>query len=120
MAQTTTKLTHTTIQKANGAVDTYVSAVNGLNQQLDALMKTLQGVDNFSGDASDGYQFFYEKTATPALTTNLTAPQGSLCASLKEMFTSIEQQLLNVVDPKMGEVNRDPSSAAQDTAAPQT
>ena len=114
---TTTKLTSQIITKAKGEVDQYIRDITTLNGQLDQLMKSLQAVDNFSGDASDGYEHFYKTVAVPALKDNLIADKGSLCASLKEMLDSIEQQLLKVVDPKMKEVNMDPSAAGGDGAA---
>ena len=65
---------------------------------------------NFNGDASDGYKVFYTQKVVPALTENLTAPQNSLMASLKDMLTGIETQLLDTVDPQLGENNKNPGA----------
>ena len=115
----TTKLTHQIIVNATAAVDTYIQDIKTLNAKLAEIMKDLQLVDNFSGDASDGYEHFYRNVAVPALDANLIAEKGSLCASLKEMLSSIEHQLLKVVDPEMKNVNMDPSAAGGDGAAAQ-
>lgn len=112
MSQETTKLTSKIIADAKAAVDEYATKIDSLNQELAAIMTTLKGADNFAGDASNGYQHFYNNTALPALTTNLNAAQGSLCASLKEILDSIETQLLKTVDPEMEKVNMNPGGEA--------
>lgn len=102
-----TILTHAIVANVNSAVDTYVTAANGLAADLEAVITTLTS-SNFNGDASDGYKDFYNTKVVPAITENLTAPEGSLTASIKSIMQTIEQQLLDTVDPQLGENNRNP------------
>ena len=102
-------LTHAIISSATEKVDTYVTSVNGIYDELNGIISTLTA-SNFNGDASDGYKVFYTQKVVPALTENLTAPQNSLMASLKDMLTGIETQLLDTVDPQLGENNKNPSA----------
>lgn len=102
-------LTHAIISSATEKVDTYVTSVNGIYDELNGIISTLTAA-NFSGDASDGYKVFYTQKVVPALTENLTAPQNSLMASLKDMLTGIETQLLDTVDPQLGENNKNPGA----------
>ena len=102
-------LTHAIISSATEKVDTYVTSVNGIYDELNGIISTLTA-SNFNGDASDGYKVFYTQKVVPALTENLTAPQNSLMASLKDMLTGIEMQLLDTVDPQLGENNKNPDA----------
>jgi flagellar biosynthesis regulator FlaF len=102
-------LTHAIISSATEKVDTYVTSVNGIYDELNGIISTLTA-SNFNGDASDGYKVFYTQKVVPALTENLTAPQNSLMASLKDMLTGIEMQLLDTVDPQLGENNKNPGA----------
>lgn len=102
-------LTHVIISSATEKVDTYVTNVNGIYDELNGIISTLTA-SNFNGDASDGYKVFYTQKVVPALTENLTAPQNSLMASLKDMLTGIETQLLDTVDPQLGENNKNPGA----------
>lgn len=102
-------LTHAIISNATEKVDTYVTSVNGIYDELNGIISTLTA-SNFNGDASDGYKVFYTQKVVPALTENLTAPQNSLMASLKDMLTGIETQLLDTVDPQLGENNKNPGA----------
>ena len=105
-----TILTHAIISGAKEKVDTYISTADGLYQELQGVIATLTG-SNFSGDASDGYKAFFTEKVSPALTENLTAANNSLMGSVKGILESIETQLLNTVDPQLGETNRDPGAA---------
>lgn len=105
-----TVLTHAIIEGAKGTVDTYISTAIGLYQELESAITTLTG-SNFSGDASDGYKAFFAEKAKPALTENLTDANTSLMASIKGILESIETQLLDTVDPQLGDNNRDPGAA---------
>lgn len=105
-----TILTKAIITNAKGAVDTYTTTVNKLNTDLDSIITQLIGA-NFSGAAANGYQTFYKNQVEPALTTNLTGEQNSLMASIKDILDSIESQLLNTVDRKLGENNQNPGAA---------
>lgn len=102
-----TILTHAIISNATQAVDTYVATANGLYEELSGVITTLTG-SNFNGDAAEGYKVFFAEQVTPALTDNLTAPQESLMASIKSILESIQTQLLDTVDPQLGENNRNP------------
>ncbi len=103
-------LTHAIIKEATAAVDTYVASATQLYGDLEGVMNTLTS-SNFIGDASTGYNVFFTKNVKPALTDNLTNAQGSLAASIKDILRSIEEQLLDNVDPKLGENNQNPGAA---------
>ena len=105
-----TILTSAINENANSSVDTYISTAQSLYEELSGLINGMIGND-FVGDAADGYKAFFDEKVTPALTENLTDQGTSLTASIKSILTSIKEQLLDSVDPQLGEVNRDPSSA---------
>lgn len=105
-----TILTHAIIASATDTVDAYVATINGLNEELSSAISSLTG-SGFMGDASNGYTAFYSQKVVPALTDNLTAPADSLMASIKTILQSIETQLLDTLDPQMGENNSDPGAA---------
>jgi phage-related minor tail protein len=102
-----TILTHAIVQNVNGAVDNYVSTATGLYGELEGVINTLTAND-FNGDAANGYREFFTSKVTPALTENLTAPSNSLTASIKSIMDTIGQQLLDTVDPQLGDNNRNP------------
>lgn len=106
-----TILTKAIITSATEKVDTYISTANSLFEELQGVINTLTTA-NFNGDASDGYKEFFTTKVTPALTENLTAPNSSLTAGIKSILTSIQTQLLDTVDPDLGDVNRNPSGEA--------
>ena len=105
-----TILTSAIIEGAKGSVDTYVSTIEALNSELEGIINALTAND-FNGDASVGYKEFYTKTVVPAVTDNLTQQGNSLTASIKSMLDNIQQQLLNTVDPQLGENNKNPGGA---------
>ena len=94
-------LTHQNIAEATTAVNTYKTTANGLYQQLQGLINSLTA-DNFNGDASNGYKVFFDTKVTPALTDNLT----TLADGINTMLQSIETQLLDTVDPELGNSNQ--------------
>jgi len=102
-------LTHAIISNATQKVDTYVSTANGLYDELSGIISTLIG-SNFNGDASDGYNVFFKDKVVPAITDNLTNPSTSLTASIKSMLESIQTQLLDTVDPNLGDNNKNPGA----------
>lgn len=104
-------LTHAIITSATEKVDTYVTTANGLFEELSGVIANLTST-NFTGDASDGYKFFYTEKVVPALTENLTDPASSLTASIKSMLDSIKTQLLDTVDPNLGDNNKNPGAEA--------
>lgn len=105
-------LTHAIITSATEKVDAYVTTANGLYDELSGIISTLTA-SNFNGDASDGYKAFFTEKVIPALTENLTDPSSSLTASIKSILESIQTQLLDTVDPELGENNKNPSSGAE-------
>ena len=105
-----TILTKAIISDATSAVDTYIASAKGLEEELSGVITALVG-SNFSGDAANGYMTFFKNQVVPALADNLTATQNSLMASIKGILSSIELQLLDTVDPKLGENNQNPGAA---------
>lgn len=95
------------IAAAKGVIANYIataqSEFSSLKGVIDAL--TAPGAD-FNGDSSVGYNDFRTKIE-PALTTNLYDQEASLMASLNHMLDSIEEALLNQVDPQLGQANRE-------------
>ena len=102
-------LSSATITNAKGSVTTYVSTAQGLYDELKSVIDTLTA-SGFIGDSAEGYKEFFNTKATTALVTQLTDPQGSLTSGITGMLDSIENSLLKTVDPKLGEVNRNPGS----------
>lgn len=105
-----TILTKAIIKNATDTVDTYITSVNSYYEELAAVVNTLIGT-NFSGDAANGYKVFFDTQVKPALTDNLTAPANSLMVSIKGILDSIDKQLLDTIDPQMGENNSNPGAA---------
>ncbi|MBQ5335577.1 MAG: hypothetical protein J6Z45_06485 [Oscillospiraceae bacterium] len=100
-----TILTSAIITSAMAVVDDYIAAANALSQELDQCIRTLTAND-FMGDAANGYTELYNAKVSPAINENLTAPSGSLTASIKQMLDQIRTQLINTVDPNLGNSNR--------------
>ena len=103
-------LTSAIIVNAKDSVQTYVTTAQALYDELSALINQLTG-NSFIGDASTGFKDFFTTKATPVLADNLTEPGKSITAGLNSMLDSIKEQLLDTVDPKLGDINRDPSQA---------
>lgn len=102
-----TVLTHATIAQAIEKVDEYIASTQGIYSQLDSIINSLIPA-NFSGDAADGYKYFYTERVVPAVTENLNDPNRSLMASIRKILESIQTQLLDTIDPQLGENNRNP------------
>ena len=94
-------LTHQNIADAIGAVNSYKTTADGLYQQLQGLISALTA-ENFNGDASNGYKAFFDAKVTPALTENLI----TLADGINTMLESIQTQLLDTVDPELGNSNQ--------------
>ena len=103
-------LTSAIIVNAKASVTTYQNTAQGLYDELSSLLAQLTS-SNFMGDAADGLNDFFKTKASPALVDNLIAPEQSLTAGINNMLESIKTQLLDTVDPQLGEVNRDPTKA---------
>ena len=108
-----TILTKAIITNALQEVDSYIGTANSLYQDLQGVISTLTTA-NFNGDASDGYKVFFDSKVTPALTENLTAPNSSLTAGIKSILETIQSQLLDTVDPELGNTNREPGGQVSD------
>lgn len=106
-----TILTSAIIESAKASVDTYISSIESLNGELEQIMNTLTS-SNFNGEAAEGYKDFYTNKVLPAITENLTQQGNSITASIKSLLDNIQQQLLNSVDPDLGDFNREPSQGA--------
>ena len=105
-------LNHDILKNSAAAVDTYVKQVQELNEELDKIISTLT-TNNFIGDASNGYKTFYQQKVQPAVTTNLVVGEKSLTMGIKAMLENIGTQLLDTVDPKLGENNVNTGSQAE-------
>lgn len=99
-----TVLTAQIIESAMQDVDKYKATVDGLYEELRGVLTGLTPQD-FEGDAATGYMAFFDTKVTPALTENLTA----LTDGLKTLLENIREQLLNKVDPELGQFNQNPS-----------
>lgn len=104
-------LTSAIIVNAKASVTTYQNTVQGLYDELSTLVSQLTA-SNFMGDAADGFNEFFRTKASPALIDNLIAPEQSLAAGINNMLESIKVQLLDTVDPQLGEINRDPTKTS--------
>lgn len=111
-----TILTKAIITNAMQEVDSYITNANSLYQELEGIISTLTTA-NFNGDASEGYKVFFDTKVTPALTENLTAPNSSLTAGIKSILDTIQTQLLDTVDPELGNTNRNPGGLAAQGAS---
>ncbi len=111
-----TILSSAIVDSAKGSVDTYIASIGTLNGQLEGIINTLTG-SNFVGDASLGYKDFYTNKVLPAITENLTEQSTSLTASIKSMLDNIQQQLLNTVDPQLGDNNRNQGGSGNTATA---
>lgn len=100
-----TILTHAIVENAKGAVDSYNTTIRGLNDELGSIMSTLTGND-FSGDAATGFNEYYTTKVLPAVTESLTDEGTSITSSIKTLLDNIQQQLLDTMDPQLGENNR--------------
>lgn len=105
-------LTHAIIASATEKVDNYVASANGLFEELNGLVSAVTST-HFVGDASTGYKAFFDDKVVPALTQNLTEPGSSIMASIKSMLESIQAQLLDMVDPQLGDNNRNPGTGTE-------
>lgn len=101
-----TILTHAVIDKAEEAVNEYVTSVSAYYSEIEQIVNSLTA-SGFVGDAADGYRDFFLQKIMPSVTDNLTG-DGSITGSVKQMLESIKAQMLDTVDPKMGESNRNP------------
>ena len=110
MAQETTNLTVEIIENAKRAVDQYVTTTTGLFNDLKSAVDKLRA-SGFIGAASDGFETFFSNTLTPALTTNLTDTSSSLTKTVKDILTSIQEQLIGNVDTQLGNANENAGQA---------
>lgn len=95
-----TILTSAIISQASSAVQEYSSQAKSIASEVASIINNL--VSNFTGDAADGYREFFTQKVSPAINENL----DSLMSAIQQMLDSIQQQLLNTVDPQLGTNNR--------------
>lgn len=107
-----TVLSHAIISNASEKVDTYVTTATALYDELSGILANLVSA-NFNGEAADGYHVFYTQKVVPAITENLTAPSTSLMANIKSILESIQTQLLDTVDPELGNNNKSVGTSAE-------
>lgn len=98
-------LTAQIITDAQAALTNYQTECERLYKELETTISNLR-TDAFVGDASNGYDQFFREQATPPLTTNLYGNDEALIDSLRAMLGSIKEQLLDTVDPGLGDANR--------------
>lgn len=105
MSYETTVLSKQHIDAATQAVNDYVATATTLYGELVDLINKLRATD-FIGDASNGFEVFFTQSVTPALTTNLTDPTGSLTYTVKNLLNDVIYANLNGhVDPELGKGN---------------
>lgn len=100
-----TEITHAMINNAKAAVSTYSANVKAQYDALEAEINKLR-TTNFRGDASDGYQVFFNQKVTPALTENIE----SIAKTLENILEGVKVQLLDGLDPQMGQENQNPGT----------
>lgn len=94
------------IQAAKNALQNYITTCNEITGNLESEINNLtaQG-SNFNGDSSMGYLEYFEHIKR-ALNTNLVNPDTSLTNTLDRILDSVNESLLNQVDPGLGNANR--------------
>ena len=88
------------------AIDTYQSAISGLNGRLQSEIDGLIP-SSFSGSAAQGFKAFYDNNIFPNIGENLTKMLDSLksiCDSVKAQIPCEEQG----VDEQLGQGNQNP------------
>ncbi|MBQ1388932.1 MAG: hypothetical protein IIY78_04825 [Clostridia bacterium] len=99
-----TVLTTALVEETKSAVDTYIATVTNLNNDLKNTLSQLTST-NFIGDSSTGYNEFYTAKVVPAIEENLIGAQ-SITSNIKAILDNIKLQLLDTVDPQLGDANR--------------
>lgn len=99
-----TILTTQIINDAKASVDTYIQTVNDLYKQLSTEITSLTS-EGFQGDAANGFIDFFTTTMTPLLQEKLTG-EGSITIQLKQTLDYIDEQLLQTLDPDLGNSNK--------------
>lgn len=93
------------------AINTYQTAITGLNGRLQTEIDGLIP-SSFSGSAATGFKAFYDSNIVPNTGTNLTKMLDSLkgiCDSIKAQIPGEEQG----VDEQLGQGNQNPGGAAE-------
>ena len=96
-------LTYANIADAISAVEAYEQTSSGIYESFQGTMSNLTGA-NWNGDGSDGCMHFFNSTVTPALTEGV----GSMSKAIKDILSSIQDTLLDQLDPQLGEANQNP------------
>ena len=105
-----TILTSQIIVNSKGAVDDYSTKAVNKFDELQGVIDGIKGV-SFRGEGFNGYEDYFKQKITPALTENLTGP-NSVMEGLKKILDDVNNQLLEITDPNIGEYNRNPSAGA--------
>ena len=100
-----TILSKAIISNAKEAIAAYTTTAKQQYGSLNAQIEGLIG-SGFAGEAAEGYKTFFTQKIVPALTTYLTDGDTSLMHALDQMLSDIETQLIDNVDPELGNANR--------------
>lgn len=103
MSSITTTLKEDNVLNAKNAVAVYKNTCEDIFKNLNNDITNLIA-SGFLGNASDGYKEFYDQIA-PAISTNITGDTDSVIYLLNTILDLV-QQMLNPVDTKMEETNR--------------
>lgn len=106
-----TILTTQIISDAKASVDTYIQTVEDLYKQLSTEITSLIN-EGFQGDAANGFMDFFTATMTPMLQEKLTG-EDSITIQLKNILSNIDEQLLQTLDPQLGNANRSAGSSSE-------
>jgi len=106
MAMGSTGTIHMTpemLQNAMQAIEDYKATTDNLKTQLDNTINTLLS-SSFSGNAAEGFKFFYDNTIRPAIEEGLS----SLLTTLNDIMDGILKAIPgeNGLDDQLGEQNR--------------
>jgi predicted ribonuclease toxin of YeeF-YezG toxin-antitoxin module len=100
-----TQISTDVIQEAIQSVSQLESTLAELFKKLESTLRELTGSD-FVGDGADGYMEFFTNKCQPALRDNLFEGDESLTGAIKKILENIQKQLIESVDPALGQNNR--------------
>lgn len=100
-----TQLSTDVISQAIQSVTTLESNLQELFKSLESTINDLTSTD-FIGDAAEGYKEFFASKVQPALRDNLYEGDSSLTGAMKKILQNIQKQLIESVDPALGQNNR--------------
>ena len=100
-----TILSNTIIKNAQETTYAYIKNANLYFGELETALNSLME-DGFSGEAADGFKTFFTQKITPALNEYLTTGDQALMPSINQMLEDIRKQLIDTVDPALGNANK--------------